>query len=95
MNPTNHILALLAFSTGLALTGCSTGGRPAPAQTAPTASALPPRYLDIPAFQSCLDAREVGNMRQWCQPAAKPDTCPADSWTALDALQGQDRVSDC
>ena len=58
-------------------------------------AALPPKYLAIKDFKQCLAVREFGTYRAWCMPAAKPESCPATSWSELNALTGSDRIPDC
>jgi len=41
---------------------------------------MPPAYLSVPNFESCLAKETVGTSEQWCIPAAKPSTCVDSSW---------------
>lgn len=70
------------------LTGCAGDSQQA-------LSALPPQYLQVEQFQSCLRSEQVDSYSRWCLPAARPDSCPPDSWEQLQQLQGSERVSDC
>merc|ERR1711937_308449 len=46
---------------------------------------LPPAYLQVPDFKSCLSSEtsEDGSYKQWCMPAQMPAGCATDSWTML------------
>merc|ERR1719388_186772 len=46
---------------------------------------LPPAYLQVPDFKSCLafETSEDGSYEQWCMPAQMPAGCATDSWTML------------
>merc|ERR1719388_450761 len=46
---------------------------------------LPPAYLQVPEFKSCLasETSEDGSYEQWCMPAQMPAGCATDSWTML------------
>merc|ERR1711988_2012449 len=46
---------------------------------------LPPAYLQVPDFKSCLasETSEDGSYEQWCMPAQVPAGCATDSWTML------------
>ena len=47
-----------------------------------SAAALPPKYLAVKDFRRCLATQQIGSYRTWCIPAAKPESCPATSWTS-------------
>jgi hypothetical protein len=61
----------------------------------PGVNALPPKYLKVSQFQSCLDVKKVGSYEQWCMPASKSNSCPSESWNQLSELQGDDKVPSC
>lgn len=61
----------------------------------PQPTVLPPRYLFIPQFKDCLKTQTIGSYQAWCMPQDKPQSCPANSWEQLLALQGRDRISLC
>lgn len=46
-------------------------------------SILPPKYLTVPQWQSCVGTVIKGNAQFICLPAIKPDACPNNSWNAL------------
>jgi hypothetical protein len=60
-----------------------------------SARALPPKYLSVPEFKSCLSTQTVGSYQSWCLPITKPAVCPADSWARLRALSGADATPPC
>jgi hypothetical protein len=60
-----------------------------------SASALPPKYLAVPAFRECLAQQQVRSYTAWCLPSSRPDLCPADSWGRLNALTGIDKLPAC
>merc|ERR1712153_283563 len=41
---------------------------------------LPPAYLSIPDYESCLSKETAGTNEQWCIPAAKPSACADANW---------------
>lgn len=41
---------------------------------------LPPRYLSVPEWQSCVGTVKKGSADFVCLPAEKPETCPDTSW---------------
>merc|ERR1711924_443061 len=49
---------------------------------------LPPAYLQVPNFESCLGSEtgEDGSSEMWCMPAEMPDGCSDTSWTKLSAV---------
>jgi len=61
---------------------------PTTATTEPTATdsmvggpgSLPPAYLSIPDYKSCLSKETAGTNEQWCIPAAKPSACADANW---------------
>jgi hypothetical protein len=56
---------------------------------------LPPKYLSVPAFKSCLSTQSQGSYQSWCLPRRKPGQCPAESWASLKALKGGDALPKC
>jgi hypothetical protein len=74
----------------LALIACSQ-----PAGDQPGVNALPPQYLKVSQFQSCLAIKKIGSYEQWCMPVSKSDSCPSESWNQLNELQGNDKVPSC
>lgn len=56
---------------------------------------LPPRYLSVPAFKNCLAIHRRATYESWCLPTAAAADCPAESWSALNAMTGKDRVPAC
>lgn len=95
MNTMKATISILFGTAVLALTACNSGMQSPASQSDLTASTLPPKYLELDQFQSCLSSKQVGTSRQWCMPTSKPDNCPAQSWDQLNQLQGNDRVPDC
>jgi hypothetical protein len=57
--------------------------------------ALPPKYLAVEGFQSCLQTEDQGSHQSWCMPDARPAACAEASWAELSALRGSDRVAAC
>lgn len=41
---------------------------------------LPPKYLSVPEWQSCVSTVTKGGANFVCLPAEKPLTCPQASW---------------
>ncbi len=68
---------------------------PTKAMPSASASALPPKYLAVPAFRECLAQQQVSSYTAWCLPSVKADLCPADSWGRLNALTGIDKLPAC
>lgn len=86
-------LAILAgVAAALLIGGCAPGEGPAADSSA---AALPPKYLGVSDFQSCLETVQVGSHEQWCMPSKKPANCPAESWEQLGALEGDDALPSC
>ena len=56
---------------------------------------LPPKYLSIDGFKSCLDTQTKGSAVFYCMPDSKPDTCSDESWTKLNELTGSDKLPTC
>jgi hypothetical protein len=56
---------------------------------------LPPKYLSIKDFKSCLATKDMDTWTAWCIPAEKPDACPDESWQQLNSLTGKDKVPNC
>lgn len=46
-------------------------------------AALPPRYLSVPRFQSCLGVEKKSTWTAYCLPQFRPTACPEASWTLL------------
>lgn len=47
-------------------------------------SGLPPAWLNIAGYQSCLDTHQASpDHTQWCLPLDKPDTCLSDTWLKI------------
>merc|ERR1719460_899298 len=44
---------------------------------------LPPAYLQVPDFESCLGTKDVGSYSIVCLPVEMPDGCAGESWAAL------------
>ena len=89
-------LALLA-SAGHGLAGQAD---PLPASRDQTAmmggaETLPPKYLSVPDFKTCLSMQSQGAYQSWCLPRRKPGVCPAESWASLKALKGADALPNC
>nr|WP_321467511.1 hypothetical protein [uncultured Desulfobulbus sp.] len=55
----------------------------------------PPKYLEIKNFKQCLTTQKFDTWEGWCMPALKPETCPAESWEQLNALDENDKVPPC
>ncbi|NLD15411.1 MAG: hypothetical protein GX665_10045 [Gammaproteobacteria bacterium] len=79
---------LTVIAVTATLTGCAGDSQQA-------LSALPPQYLQVDQFQSCLRSEQVGSYSRWCLPAVRPDSCPLDSWEQLQQLQSSERVPGC
>jgi hypothetical protein len=88
------VAAVFSIAALVVIGGC-TAGTPSEDSLASPVSVLPPKYLEVREFQSCLEARTVDSYQQWCMPAAKPESCPSESWSQLSQLQGKDRVPSC
>ena len=83
------IIATAAFAATASARGLR-GLAAEPAAAVPTAaepnavgtngSGMPPAYLSVPNFESCLTKETVGSSEQWCIPAAKPSACIDSSW---------------
>jgi len=54
---------------------------------------LPPYYLSVPGFQSCLGSKNMGTSTAWCLPRSKPEACISESWTEL--ARNLDELSYC
>lgn len=96
----NKRLAILAgVAAALLLGGCAPGEGPAAGSTGPaadsSATVVPPKYLGVSDFQSCLETVQVGSHEQWCMPSEKPANCPAESWEQLGGLEGDDALPSC
>ena len=73
-------------------------GDPASPQIPPMtggAQTLPPKYLSVPGFKTCLSTQSQGTYQSWCLPRRKPGQCPAESWASLKALKGDDALPRC
>ena len=93
--PLKKAIIFLLGATVLTLSACNPGGQPPANQSDSTASALPPKYLEIANFQNCLESKQVDTHQQWCMPASKPDSCPTQSWDKLNQMQGNDKIPSC
>ena len=88
---------LLAAVAGPALAAQSASD-PSPPQGPPMtggAQTLPPKYLSVPDFKSCLSTDDRGSYQSWCLPRRKPGQCSQDSWASLKALKGADALPKC
>lgn len=85
-----NLLVLAAMAGALLLAGCA-----ANEETTETASILPPKYLEVSEFQSCLGTMQVASHEQWCLPEAQPENCPTESWDELNGFTGGDRLPSC
>ena len=88
---------LLAAVAGQALAG-QAASDPSPTPVPPMtggAETLPPKYLSVPEFKTCLSTDDRGSYRSWCLPRRKPGQCPAESWASLKALKGADALPKC
>jgi hypothetical protein len=52
---------------------------------------LPPQYLSVPQWQSCVGKMTKGSAEFICLPAKKPDNCLGASWQSLLTLDEIDR----
>lgn len=95
MRTVKSTIALVLGVTVLTLSACGAGGQSRSVPSGSTASTLPPKYLEVDQFRQCLALKQVGAHQQWCMPASRPDSCPAQSWDRLNGLQGGDRVPNC
>ena len=95
MKAVNGAIGLFLGAILPVLSACSAGGPAPAAQPEAATSALPPKYLAVDQFQSCLQSKQVETYRQWCMPASKPASCAAQSWDELDGLQGKEKVPGC
>lgn len=74
---------------GLALTltacGSNNGSSSGSSTTAvgTSGSGMPPAYLSVANYQSCLTSQTNGSSTQWCMPAQQPAGCPDASWQQL------------
>lgn len=59
------------------------------------ATTLPPRYLSVPHFQTCLATQEHDGYKAWCMPAKRPAQCPTKRWHQLLSLSASDAVASC
>jgi hypothetical protein len=90
-----NLAAFFSVAAFIILSGCNTSDAPPTDSLASPALALPPKYLEVRQFQSCLAVEQVDSYEQWCMPASKPDSCPSESWSQLNQLQGNDKVPSC
>ena len=95
MHAATNLPVLLGVMVATMFGGCTAINAPSTASSASSASALPPKYLEVSQFQSCLGTKQVGTIEQWCMPASRPSICPAESWSQLDRLQGKDKIPPC
>ena len=83
---TTFIALSATFANAGSLRGLEAASTPAAAE--PTATepmvggpgSLPPAYLSIPNYESCLSKETAGTSEQWCIPAAMPSECVDASW---------------
>merc|ERR1719473_2215936 len=63
---------------------CSNGDAP----LGSSAGSLPPAYLQVPDFESCLgsETSNDGSSEMWCMPVEMPDGCSDESWTKLSVV---------
>jgi len=52
----------------------------------PSTGELPPKYLSVPGYQSCIREESVGSSTAVCLPASKPEACTEEGWTELSVL---------
>ncbi len=52
---------------------------------------LPPKYLSVPEWQSCVGSMTKESARFVCLPVKKPDGCSVASWDQLSALNELER----
>jgi len=51
--------------------------------SASTLAMLPPKYLSVPEWQSCVKTTTKESAQFVCLPAERPANCPLESWKAL------------
>lgn len=56
---------------------------------------LPPAYLSIAGWKSCIGTKDMGTWKSICVPKAKPAACSEASWKQLTELTGKHKVPDC
>lgn len=88
MNTIKNLTIILGGLTAVILGGCTLSDDS-------SVSALPPKYLEVSEFQSCLETKQLNSHEQWCMPASKPSICPSASWAQLSQLKGGDKVPPC
>jgi hypothetical protein len=59
------------------------------------AKVLPPKYLSIKGFKSCLDTKTVANAEFYCMPSDQPKNCSDQAWEKLNNLKGTDKIPSC
>lgn len=81
------ILVLAALALTLTACGSNNGSSSTPSTTTTavgtSGSGMPPAYLSVPSYQSCLTSQANGSSTQWCMPAQQPAGCPDASWQQL------------
>lgn len=48
-----------------------------------TTRLLPPKYLSVKGFKTCLSTKSMGTWRAYCLPHSRPKSCQYSSWTKL------------
>lgn len=56
---------------------------------------LPPKYLSIDGFRSCLNIQTKGLANFYCIPKTKPEDCRKSTWTAINNLKGSEKIPAC
>jgi hypothetical protein len=82
------------------LTACTSANKALDLDASPSevgaGAVLPPKYLSVEQFESCLATKEIlSSYQAWCMPAVKPERCPVGSWAQLSSFQGNDKLADC
>lgn len=57
----------------------------------PSQTLLPPKYLSVPLWKSCVGTITKSSAQFVCLPAKKPKNCQANSWQKLVILKELDR----
>ncbi|MCF6776306.1 hypothetical protein L3V83_06930 [Thiotrichales bacterium 19X7-9] len=47
---------------------------------------MPPEYLSVDGFQSCLSTKNMGTWQSYCIPETKPENCSQSSWDKLTTM---------
>lgn len=56
---------------------------------------LPPEYLNIDGFRSCLSIKSKGLANFYCMPEIKPKDCRKSTWNAINNLKGSEKIPAC